>query len=222
MPLSDSEHQRLETLHAFDVVESAQEKLFDDITELTAYLFNVPVARIAFVAGEQVWHMASAGMAAGDPLSPEQSICSRAVRRPEPVLVYEDLRQADEPAPALMQERNVVFYAGALLSSSSGHALGTLCVAGSEPRTFSPDEQEVLLCIARLVVVALERRRQLRATQGMAAWERVRANVEASLAQQMVLVRYLKARTPDAVPVPKEVLDLVCSRLEDVMKVVNQ
>ena len=222
VPMSDSEYQRLETLQAFDVLDSAQEKLFDDITELTAYLFNVPVARIAFVAGEQVWHLASTGMGAGDPLPPEQSICTRAVRRAEPVLVYEDLREDQEPVPDLMQEREVIFYAAALLSSSSGHALGTLCVAGSELRTFSPNEQEVLLCIARLVVVALERRRKLRASHSPEAWEQVRANVETSLAQQMVLVRYLKARTPDTIPVPQEVLDLVCSRLEDVMRVAEQ
>jgi GAF domain-containing protein len=179
------------------------------------------VARIAFVAREEVWHLASAGMPAGDPLLPHESLCARAVQRPEPVLVYEDLRHSAEPAPPVMQQRGVTFYAGALLRTRKGHALGTLCVAGSEPRTFNAEEQEALSCLAELVATALEKRRQLKLHAGAEAWTEVRARAEEALAEQMLLVRYLKARAPEQVPVPQPVLDMVKIRLAAVAKVLH-
>lgn len=55
-------------------------------------------------------------------------------------------------------ELGLRFYAGAPLRTSDGHNLGTLCVIGSRPRTFSDDEAELLTELAGVVMDELELR----------------------------------------------------------------
>jgi GAF domain-containing protein len=50
-----------------------------------------------------------------------------------------------------VQEIGVRFYCGAPLVSSSGHRLGTLCFADSEPRVFDTSSLQILVNFAELV-----------------------------------------------------------------------
>ncbi|GAB3824935.1 GAF domain-containing protein [Hymenobacter jeollabukensis] len=206
---------RLQVLHSYDILHSAQEPLFDDLTALAAYIFSVPVARIAFVADEEVWHKASVGMPAQDSLPIEQSICPQAVRHELPVLVFPDLAAQPQFSTPLMRAQHVVFYAGAQLRAPQGGCLGTLCLAGYEPRELTEAEQQMLAHLAELTMLALEARRRLRAADE-AGWERLRQNAETELRNQMALVRYLKVRSGEQVPVPADFLEEVSRRLREV------
>ncbi|UYZ64385.1 GAF domain-containing protein [Hymenobacter weizhouensis] len=219
--MSASQHKRLQALRSYDILHSAQEKLFDDLTALAAYIFSVPVARIAFVGQDEVWHKASVGMPALESLAHEQTLCSQAVQAEEPVLVYSDLRQLENADIHIVQERQVVFYAGALLCTPQGQCIGTVCLAGHEPREFTRAEQQVLSQLAALVMLALEARRQLLTSAGPAAWQQLREQAEEELHNQMALVRYLKVRSGGQVPVPVELLEPMAKRLEEVAQVLR-
>jgi GAF domain-containing protein len=212
--------QRLQALRAYDILASAREKLFDELTELAAYVFSVPVARIAFVGREEVWHKASVGMPPQEVLTLTQTLCSRAVAATVPVLVYPDL--AAVSTTEITRERNIRFYAGALLRTSQGKSIGTLCLAGYEPREFTEAEERMLARLAELVMLALEARRKLIFSVGHAAWEQLRYETEIELQNQMALVRYLKARSGGLVPVPNVVLEAVGKRLEEVAQVLRK
>ncbi|MCC3156857.1 GAF domain-containing protein [Hymenobacter sp. 15J16-1T3B] len=210
---------RLQALHSYDILHSAQEPLFDDLAALAAYIFSVPVARIAFVADEEVWHKASTGMEAQQALPLAQSICPQAVRHDLPVLVFPDLNAHPEHSTPAMRAERVAFYAGALLRTPQGQAIGTLCVADYVPRELTDAEQQMLVRLADLVVLALDARRQLRAGAGNAAWEKLRGEAETELHNQMALVRYLKVRSSGLVPVPADLLEEVGRRLGEVIAI---
>lgn len=216
------EQERLRTLRSYDILHSAQEKLFDDLTELASHIFSVPVARIAFVDGEQVWYKASKGLPARESLLPSETLCARAVRAGEPVLVYSDLRTSSEPEAVAALQHQIFFYAGATLCTLQGHCIGTLCLAGHEPRQLTPAEQEVLAELAKLVMQALDTRRQLLATAGPTAWQQLRRQTEEELHNQMALVRYLHARSNTHIPAPPDVLEALTKRLQDVAQVLQQ
>lgn len=218
--MTKSQPERQQALQAYDILHSAQEKLFDDLVELAAYIFSVPVARIAFVGAEEVWHKASVGMPAQESMAPEQTLCSRAVQAETSVLVFHNL--AAEQGTAASQERQVCFYAGAPVCTAQGLAIGTVCLAGYEPRQFSLAEQQVLRQLAALVMQALEARQQTLSAAGEPAWQQLREAAETALHNQMAVVRYLKARSAGQVPVPADLLAPITRRLEEVAEVFRQ
>jgi GAF domain-containing protein len=51
-------------------------------------------------------------------------------------------------------------YAGIPLVTSTGHTLGTLCVIGSEPRSFSEADLDTLRSLAKTAIERIEARRR--------------------------------------------------------------
>ena len=74
----------------------------------------------------------------------------------------QDARFADNPL--VTGDPNIRFYAGAPLVTASGHALGTLCVIDSVPRTLQRGQIEMLQFLANQVIERLEKRRLARTT----------------------------------------------------------
>jgi len=64
--------------------------------------------------------------------------------------------------PLVTGEPNLRFYAGALLRTDAGHAIGTVCVLDYKPRSLSPLQQTTLRVLSRQVMRQLELRRLLR------------------------------------------------------------
>ncbi|MBX0291396.1 GAF domain-containing protein [Hymenobacter sp. HSC-4F20] len=215
------ERNRLAALDSYDILYSAQEKLFDDLVELAAYIFSVPIARIAFVHQREVWHKTSVGMPAQEVLAPTQTLCSRAIAAQVPVLVYSDLAAEPDQGTATAQERQVRFYAGAPVRTLQGFNIGTVCLAGYEPRQLTDSEQRLLIQLAHLVMLALEARRHLLASHRPTDWDQLRQDAEEALHNQMAVVRYLKARSEGQTPVPAELIELIAKRLQEVAEVLT-
>jgi GAF domain-containing protein len=67
--------------------------------------------------------------------SRDVSFCAHAILQPDIFVIpnaLEDARFADNPL--VTGPPHVIFYAGAPLRMPSGHAIGTLCLIGHEPR----------------------------------------------------------------------------------------
>jgi diguanylate cyclase (GGDEF)-like protein len=155
-----NEGERLVALHGYDVLDSAAEVSFDDITHLAAQICDMPIALITFVDGDRQWFKAKVGLEFSQ-TGRDQSLCSFAIRTPQVVTELPDLirdsRFAD--VPMVVGDPNIRFYAGAPILTPAGHAMGTVCVMDKVPRALEPYMVEALKALARQVGALLELRR---------------------------------------------------------------
>ena len=116
-----------------DAVDAPPDGAFDRIAALAARLLGVPLAFVA-VDGERAWCTAP----------------------------YDAADVAAVTDPAVARERGFRFQAAVPVTNAAGARVGTLCVAGPEPREVTDDDLAVLGDLAALVVDALETRERAR------------------------------------------------------------
>lgn len=187
------EQERLEELREYDVLDTEREPAFDRLVELAALACGTPMAFLAFVDENRVWHKAEHGAQLGE-TARDGSLCSDAIRTGRMMLV-EDTARDERFAryPAVQGPLAVRSYAGAPLVTPRGHVLGTLCVLDRQPRRISVEAQRALLLLRDQVMHALEARRErldLRSSESL----REEA-VEALLATKIDLERRIELRT---------------------------
>jgi diguanylate cyclase (GGDEF)-like protein len=154
------EDWRQEVLDGYGILDTPDEKAFDDITRLAAFVCETPTALISFVDRGRQWFKGRYGMEVRE--TPRVlSFCARAIETPEQVMVVpdatQDARFADNPLVTLSPK--IRFYAGAPMVSPDGAALGTICVIDQAARELSAERVEALEILARQVVGLLELRR---------------------------------------------------------------
>jgi len=153
-----AERQRLSALHALRLLDTPPEPRFDRLTRLAASLFGVPTALISLIDEDRQWFKSRHGMELCE-TNREDAFCNRAIQMPAgSVLVVPDAtldsRFADNPY--VTGPDHIRFYAGAVLSTSEGHNLGTLCLIDVEPRTFDKADEERLRELGDLVSEQIE------------------------------------------------------------------
>lgn len=154
------ELKRLEELRTYEILDTAPEQAFDELTELTAQIFNVPICFISLIDEKRQWFKSKIGLEGVE--SPrEVTFCQYTIQGEE---VYE-VSHASKHAlfhdnPFVAGEPHIEFYAGAPLITEQGNALGTLCVIDMAPRELSDAEKRSLEVIAHQVIKNLQIRRR--------------------------------------------------------------
>lgn len=149
------------SLQSYAVLDTPAEPAFDDVVLLASQLCDTPIALVSLVDADRQWFKARLGIdEAQTPLC--DSVCAHAIGEPE-LLVVADLA-ADErtrTSALVTSDPHIRFYAGAVLRSPEGEALGTLCVIDYQPRPdgLSDRQRTGLLALARQVMAQLELRR---------------------------------------------------------------
>lgn len=154
------EDERLAALRAYGILDTPREEAFDAITRIAAHVCGVPIALISFVEEGRQWFKSEVGLGVREtPLG--MSICAHAILQHELFVVPDtraDQRFVDNPL--VHGKPYLHFYAGAVLKTDEGHALGTLCVLDHAPRTLSPEQGEILQALAGQVMLLLQLYRQ--------------------------------------------------------------
>jgi len=156
------EVDRLEALRQYQILDTAPEAAFDDITRLVAQICETPIALISLIDECRQWFKAKVGLEAGE-TSRDVAFCSHAIRQPQAVLIVPDTLKDDRFAsnPLVTAAPHIRFYAGAPLITPTGYALGTLCVLDQVPRQLNAEQVEALRTLSRQVVTQLELRQKL-------------------------------------------------------------
>ena len=155
---------RLSALLSYRVLDTPPEAQFDDIVQLARTICRTPVALVSLVAADRQWFKARAGIDDMSETPLNQSVCAHAIREPEiliiPDLTLDDRTRANTLVTAGPQIR---FYAGAVLRTPEGEALGALCVIDTVPRPegLTDEQRAALLALGRQTMVLVEYRRAL-------------------------------------------------------------
>jgi GAF domain-containing protein len=158
-PTPKNEKKRLEVLWQYEVLDTVPEQVFDELTELAAYICESPVALITLVDEKRQWFKSRLGVDIKE-TSRDVSFCGHTILQ-QNVLVIPDTAKDKRFAknPLVVSEPKIRFYAGAPLITPDGHALGTLCVLDKKPHKLSPDQMRALEILSRHVMTQLELRR---------------------------------------------------------------
>lgn len=167
MPLTKEETARLDTLLAYDVLDTPPEPQFDDVVRLAQTVCATPIALVSLVAADRQWFKAKLGLEAREtPI--DRSVCVHAIKERE-LLVIPDLTQdaRTRANPWVTGGPRLRFYAGAVLRAPDGqglgHALGALCVIDDKPRPagLTSGQRDALLALARQTMLLLHYRRTI-------------------------------------------------------------
>ena len=147
---------RLEKLWELDVLDSGPEKVYDDLTRLTADICDTPYCLISLVDKDRQWFKSKCGFQI-DETPIEYSVCSHAVAE-ESFLEIPDTHLDDRTKdnPLCHGENAIRFYAGALLKTFDGWPLGTLCVLDAKPRALNELQRQTLRVHAKNVSRQIE------------------------------------------------------------------
>lgn len=161
IPPADQQ-ERLQELRDLDVLDSAPEQEFDDVVQLASRICGMPISLISLVEEDRQWFKARTGLAV-DSTPMEEAICAHAILEDDYLEIQDtrtDPRTKDNPL--VVADDAVQFYAGAVLRSSRGHAVGTLCVLDNKPNELTDLQRETLRVLARQVMAQLELRRAVK------------------------------------------------------------
>lgn len=152
-----NEQERLQALRQLKILDTLPEDRFDRITRIAKAHFNVPIVLISIVDEARQWFKSSQGLQATE--TPRDiSFCGHAILGNEILNIpnaLDDPRFSDNPF--VSGPPNIRFYAGAPLSSATGHKIGTLCLIDMAPRYLSSDDLQVLRDLANCVEEQLEK-----------------------------------------------------------------
>lgn len=160
-PLLPTESERLKALRRYRILDTDREPAFDDITRIAALVCQAPIAVINLIDEGRQWFKSEIGLGVREtPL--DTSICAHAILEPG-IFIVRDTRE--DPRfncnPLVIGEPHLRFYAGALLQTSDGHALGTVCVLDHRPRDLTDEQKATLLALARQAMALIELRSAL-------------------------------------------------------------
>lgn len=163
-PIPTGEEQRLATLNSYEIMDSAPEICFDEITELAAEILQCPVSFIEFMDADRQWFKSKYGLTDDYVETPRDiAICATTICQSD-LLTVNDLTEDDRFAnnPLVSSAPNIRFYAGMPLISPDGAAVGTICAVDFEKREISQSQKEALRRLSRQVMAQLELRRALK------------------------------------------------------------
>jgi EAL domain-containing protein (putative c-di-GMP-specific phosphodiesterase class I)/GGDEF domain-containing protein len=156
-PYPLDENARLSTLRSACILDTPPDSFFDDITQLAADVFDVPISLVTLVDEDRQWFKSRVGMPVTE-TTRGTSFCAHAILSREPMVVldtYHDDRFHDNPL--VIGSPFIRFYAGAPLVTHNGHALGTLCIIGTTPRpSFGVRERSHLSALANLIAQRID------------------------------------------------------------------
>ena len=75
---ADREAARLEALRQYKILDTPAESAYDDITELAAFICDVPIALISLIDTDRQWFKSKVGLDVGE-TSRDVSFCTKTI-----------------------------------------------------------------------------------------------------------------------------------------------
>lgn len=173
-----AEQKRLEALYSYEILDTKEEKEFDNLVKLAAQICEVPFAKLNFLDGVRSWSKANFGNDIKE--TPQEAAFCHYTIQDETHMIIEDTLEDDRfrDSAFVIESPNVRFYAGFNIKGK-GQNIGTICVLGQEPKQLSETQLESLNIIANEVESRLELKKKNKDLATLTAF--LEASVEAML-----------------------------------------
>jgi diguanylate cyclase (GGDEF)-like protein/PAS domain S-box-containing protein len=151
-PLPVDEEARLACLPGYDIFGTEPEAEYDQLTELAAETFDVPICLVTIIGRDEQWLKAHYGFDANR-ISRDVSFCTHTILASQPLIVLDattDERFCENPS--VTGEPHIRFYAGAPIINQDGIHLGAFCILDQVAHAaFGEVEQRLLVKFAKIV-----------------------------------------------------------------------
>ena len=157
------DRERLKEIAALRLTEPDVEHILRDVCREASRALGLPIGLVTIVLDEAQHFAAQHGLEGwmnetqGTPV--EWSFCRHTVADKSSFVVSDAQTNARMQDSPLVTQDGLRCYAGMPLVTSRGQAVGSLCVAGNEPREFTADELATLQQYTAEAVRRLETRR---------------------------------------------------------------
>lgn len=155
------ENERLKDLDSYAIIDTLPEDEYDELTYLASQICGTPISLISLLDNKRQWFKSHYGTDVME-TSKEIAFCAHAILNPDEVFIVHDARNDHRfyDNPLVIEEPNVVFYAGAPLVSQNGLPLGTLCVIDNKPNELSENQIKSLKALSNQAMKLLELRKK--------------------------------------------------------------
>ena len=143
---------RLKDVYNTQLLDTPEEKEFNEIVQLASDLCDTPISLITLLDADRQWFKARVGLEAKE-TSRDISFCGHAILQDDIFIVPDalaDTRFSDNPL--VIHGPEIRFYAGVPLVTESGSRLGTLCVIDRSPRVLTEKQRFALKVLAGNVI----------------------------------------------------------------------
>jgi len=161
-PLPPDEEQRLAALRSYDILDTAPEPAFDDLTKIVARICGVPMATVSLIDKDRQWFKSRIGTELTE-TPRDQAFCGHCILQ-DGILEVPDALADPRFAtnPLVTGEPKLRYYAGAPLLDRDGHRIGALAIHHHQPHKLDQPQSECLQALAKQVMAQLELRRVLK------------------------------------------------------------
>lgn len=153
------EQSRLEKLDSYSILDTLPEEDYDNLTAIAAEICGTPISLVSVLDDKRQWFKSHHGLAVEE-TPKEYAFCAHAINDSKDIFIIEDARKDKRfhDNPLVVNEPNVIFYAGIPLKSEEGLPMGTLCVIDNKPNQLTQKQLDSLRALARQVMNLFELR----------------------------------------------------------------
>ena len=172
--LPANEALRIAALQSYNILDTAPETSFDDLTLLATQICQTPIALISFIDDKRQWFKSQIGLNLTE-IARDDAFCAHSLLNSDEILEVSDARLDTRFAdnPLVTGDPNIVFYASVPLLTQDHCAVGTLSVYDYVPKELSSAQKQALQALARQIMTVLELGKNLINQQGQKQRERL-------------------------------------------------
>ncbi|RKR06481.1 GAF sensor signal transduction histidine kinase [Maribacter vaceletii] len=154
------EKERVNALKSYNVLDTLPEEDYDNLTKIAAQICGTPISLVSLLDETRQWFKSRHGIDATE-TPKELAFCAHAINSDDKIFNIKDAREDErfKENPLVINDPNVIFYAGVSLTNDEGLPLGTLCVIDHKPRTLTQTQKDSLTALSKHVMNLLELRK---------------------------------------------------------------
>ena len=158
--LTKNESQRIQALHAYEILDTAAESEFDRITEIASRVCDMPISLISLIDKERQWFKSRVGFDLEE-TPRDLSFCQYTLTEDQ-LLEIRDAAQDDrfKSNTLVTADPHIRYYAGLPLVDANGFALGALCVIDRVPRQLDENQKQIFSLLRDEVVALIVNRKE--------------------------------------------------------------